>query len=1061
LSIKSGQLLNRVNLNAAFVSKLDDNNILGSLTTQGDIQGINITATSALSGASLAITGNVAVGGTIGVDGLLTAALGVEIPAGQNYTVGGIPLSAAFFGLGNVTNESKETMFTSPAFTGTPTAPTAAVGTNSTQIATTAYVKSQGYITQLADDPSPQLSANLDVNGKSITTGLVNGNVTIAANGTGKVNITTDALFDNKVMLGSSTTYLEKDAVLNRITTPNSMATSSDLLLSTDAGRIYLGASSDAIIARGGTNSVQIGDGTSTGNLLVPNGYLSLNTVDTSEALNVGGGISVDGSISYSDESRYLLSTGTNTGLYWDTTTDKFSIIGAGSSIISFDTTDQSISSSGDMAVGGKLTASSALINNTGLRVQTGLGGDGGWANSIIVENTALDVTGEASIAFRNAGIDGTGTNYWFAGLNGGTSLDFVYDTSFTSSPKMSITDTGDLSIAGGLSTVGDIYVGEHMVWHYGNLQIEPIEVFYEEFTATEGQTLFTLTQGSYPLGMNLLTVYIWGAKQPPNGFTETTTTSFTLAEGVPAGTKVLAEWFEVSPNLKGEKGDPPEHEWLGTELRFRMPDGIWGSYTNLKGDTGAKPEHEWLGTELRFQNADDSWGEYVNLKGEQGIQGVAATLSLGTISFIEPSEAGYVTNIGNANDAIFDIGIPKGSTVALHGTPVTTLLPNQSPTISNSGANGNSILQFGLPRAPQVSVGTVTTLLNSQPATVTNTGTNGDVVLNFGLPAGKGITNIVDNLNGTVTMYYGESLSSVVSMTLAVDAEDVSYSNTVSGLTATSVQAAIDEIDGILDSLSADAVDIVYDNTGSGMTAVNVQAAIDEHVDNTDVHLTQADKDKLDQYPDSPPVIPVSNWLELADVLEDTSTYIKRILPLNVITVPNNVSVQPYGNTILCGDLEIWFQNDPTLEFYDDGTDYAELTAYAPHRLIFHNSASNGDATIQFTNSSVNSGFNLWVSSVILDNGDFTFTADYNKPNIQYETLSTTLANSVTGIENISERATVNSNFIAEASTTLKGLMSPEDKTKLDGFQPILLKQGSTYTTAELVEGQIGFLYD
>jgi len=43
-------------------------------------------------------------------------------------------------GLGNVTNESKATMFTSPTFTGTPQTTTAAKGTNTTQIASTAYV---------------------------------------------------------------------------------------------------------------------------------------------------------------------------------------------------------------------------------------------------------------------------------------------------------------------------------------------------------------------------------------------------------------------------------------------------------------------------------------------------------------------------------------------------------------------------------------------------------------------------------------------------------------------------------------------------------------------------------------------------------------------------------------------------------------------------------------------------------------------------------------------------------------------------------------------------------
>ena len=49
-------------------------------------------------------------------------------------------VTATQVGLGNVTNESKSTMFASAALTGTPTAPTATSGTNTTQIATTAFV---------------------------------------------------------------------------------------------------------------------------------------------------------------------------------------------------------------------------------------------------------------------------------------------------------------------------------------------------------------------------------------------------------------------------------------------------------------------------------------------------------------------------------------------------------------------------------------------------------------------------------------------------------------------------------------------------------------------------------------------------------------------------------------------------------------------------------------------------------------------------------------------------------------------------------------------------------
>jgi len=44
-------------------------------------------------------------------------------------------------GLGNVTNESKATMFSSPSFTGTATAPTPSINDDSTKIATTAFVK--------------------------------------------------------------------------------------------------------------------------------------------------------------------------------------------------------------------------------------------------------------------------------------------------------------------------------------------------------------------------------------------------------------------------------------------------------------------------------------------------------------------------------------------------------------------------------------------------------------------------------------------------------------------------------------------------------------------------------------------------------------------------------------------------------------------------------------------------------------------------------------------------------------------------------------------------------
>lgn len=64
----------------------------------------------------------------------------IEAKLTGNITTHSHTVTKGDVGLGNVTNESKATMFTSPTFTGTPLSPTATKGTNNTQIATTAYV---------------------------------------------------------------------------------------------------------------------------------------------------------------------------------------------------------------------------------------------------------------------------------------------------------------------------------------------------------------------------------------------------------------------------------------------------------------------------------------------------------------------------------------------------------------------------------------------------------------------------------------------------------------------------------------------------------------------------------------------------------------------------------------------------------------------------------------------------------------------------------------------------------------------------------------------------------
>ncbi|NRY59841.1 hypothetical protein [Clostridium beijerinckii] len=68
---------------------------------------------------------------------LLTPTDSVTSVAGKT---GAVTLTSSDVGLGNVTNESKATMFANPTFTGTVTLPTPSSGDNSTKGATTAFV---------------------------------------------------------------------------------------------------------------------------------------------------------------------------------------------------------------------------------------------------------------------------------------------------------------------------------------------------------------------------------------------------------------------------------------------------------------------------------------------------------------------------------------------------------------------------------------------------------------------------------------------------------------------------------------------------------------------------------------------------------------------------------------------------------------------------------------------------------------------------------------------------------------------------------------------------------
>lgn len=112
---------------------------------------------------------------------LLTPTSAVTSVSGKT---GAVSLTSADVGLGNVTNESKTTMFSSAALTGVPTAPTAAAATNTTQIATTAFVTA-------AVGAKTTITGNAATATKLQTARTING---VAFDGTANITITIDTV---------------------------------------------------------------------------------------------------------------------------------------------------------------------------------------------------------------------------------------------------------------------------------------------------------------------------------------------------------------------------------------------------------------------------------------------------------------------------------------------------------------------------------------------------------------------------------------------------------------------------------------------------------------------------------------------------------------------------------------------------------------------------------------------------------------------------------------------------------------------------------------------------
>lgn len=227
--------------------------------------------------------------------------------------------------------------------------------------------------------------------------------------------------------------------------------------------------------------------------------------------------------------------------------------------------------------------------------------------------------------------------------------------------------------------------------------------------------------------------------------------------------------------------------------------------------------------------------------KGDTGAAGKSATLKVGNVTTLDAGQSATVTNTGSDTDAVFDIAIPKGEAgeQGLQGAKgdtgeaatikigeVTTVAPTESAAVTNIGDKSHAVLNIAIPQGIQgekgdkgdtgpqgiqgvqgiqgkqgeigpqgktgdkgekgddglgatISVGTVTTLAPGSEVSVENIGTATDVKLNFGIPKGdKGDKGDRGDIGATGTSYVNDGTVDLNVKSIMSDGGKISTGN-------------------------------------------------------------------------------------------------------------------------------------------------------------------------------------------------------------------------------------------------------------------------------------------
>jgi hypothetical protein len=325
----------------------------------------------------------------------------------------------------------------------------------------------------------------------------------------------------------------------------------------------------------------------------------------------------------------------------------------------------------------------------------------------------------------------------------------------------------------------------------------------------------------------NVTTLVVRGTYLTPEGQPSTGSVTFTpsrwlnnsgadiaIPNSTVTATLGTAGEFELTLPVTDDLDLQPAN-WFYTVTE--LVDGVSQSYDLLLPGTAGAGGTVYLAD---LAPAVELGPEYASI---QGPQGLAATVTVGTVGSTAFPGPGTVTNSGTTGAAVLDFVLvtgekgdtgdtgpigPQGSAATIEVGTVTTGTAGGTASVSNTGTTGSAVLDFVIPRgdkgdtgdtgpAATIAIGSVSTVAFGGTAAVTNVGSSTAGTFDFTLVtgpqgdlAGLSANAPIDYTANTFSLNVGDGLQ-VVGTALEVDFSTASAANLGAAAAGTAVVSA------------------------------------------------------------------------------------------------------------------------------------------------------------------------------------------------------------------------------------------------------------------------------